>query len=89
MVPRTPFSWTLSLVHMPERNSAETEPPLAVRRMRSAIGAVRGVISSPKMNVTTTKMAPILNSIQAACRVDIDEARMMVNSELEANCAIV
>ncbi len=57
--------------------------------MRSAIGAVRGVISSPNTKATRTNTAPILNSIMAAWRVDIDEARMMVNSELEANCAIV
>jgi hypothetical protein len=34
-------------------------------------------------------MMPILKSIQAAMRVDMPEARMIVNSELEANCAIV
>jgi hypothetical protein len=30
---------------------------------------------------------PILASIQAAMRVDIEDTRMMVNSELWANCA--
>jgi hypothetical protein len=77
------------LVHIPERNSADRVAPLADRRTRSASGAVRGVISSPKMKVTTTNTMPILNSIQAAIRVDIEDARMIVNSELWANCAIV
>ena len=79
----------LSLVHIPERNSADRVEPLAARRTRSASGAVRGMISSPNTKVTRTSTMPILNSIQPAIRVDIEEARMMVNSEVEANCAIV
>ncbi len=87
-MPFAPSACTLSLVHIPERNSEASVAPLAERRTFSASGAVRGVISSPKMKVTMTNTMPILNSIQPAIRVDIEEARMIVNSELCANCAI-
>ena len=80
---------TTSLVHMPDTKPCDTAAPRAVSLSRSANGAVRGAISSPKMKVMTTRMMPILKSIQPAIRVDMPEARMMVNSELLANCAIV
>ena len=63
--------------------------PLAARRTFSASTDVRGAISSPKAKVISTNTIPIRNSMPPAILVDIDEARMMVNSELEANCAIV
>ena len=41
------------------------------------------------MKVMTTKTIPMRNRKPAAIAVDMLEARMMVNSELAANCAIV
>ena len=87
--PLMPSLCTTSLVHMPERNSCDTVAPFALSLSFSASGAVRGVISSPNTKVISTNTMPILNSIQAAIWVDMLEARMMVNSELAANCAIV
>ena len=71
---------------MPERNACDRVAPLALSLTFSASGAVRGVITSPKKKVMMTNTMPILNTIAIAWRVDIDEARMMVNSELAANC---
>ena len=87
--PLTPSLCTMSLVHIPERNSCDTAAPFALSLSRSASGAVRGVISSPNTKVISTNTMPTLRTIQAAIRVDMLEARMMVNSELAANCAIV
>ena len=87
--PLTPSLRTTSLVHIPDRNCCDKVAPFALSLSCSASGAVRGVISSPNTNVMITNTMPILKTIQPAIAVDMLEARMMVNSELAANCAIV